>query len=246
MGEWFEEASFWQAFEHITFSPERIEQAETEVEQIIALTGISKGRVLDLCCGVGRHSICLAKRNLEVTGVDITASYIRTAKDRAKSASVEVEFVVDDMRNFQRPQNFDLVLSLFTSFGYLKTVEDDIHVLENMYVNLKEGGKLVIETINKNWLKEHFEPVTEEKLPDGTLYICKREALDDWKRIRNEWRLIKLGSTFSSEFEHNIYSGTEYEQMFLKVGFSSHSVYGNLGGNLPTKNDKRLVIVGVK
>ena len=72
MSEWFEDAAFWETFYPIMFPEERYEAAAEEVDNIVALTGVQEGRVLDLCCGPGRHTVELAKRGFQVTGVDRT------------------------------------------------------------------------------------------------------------------------------------------------------------------------------
>ena len=127
--------------------------APSEVEAALKLLGLKpKGRVLDLCCGPGRHSLELARRGFAVVGVDNTAGYIAEAKKRAKSEKLKVEFVKGDMRCFRRLGAFDAVINMFTAFGYFKNPRDDRRVLENIHRSLKPGGKLLMEMLGKEIL----------------------------------------------------------------------------------------------
>src|SRR5687767_12212087 len=118
MAEWFEDESFWEDFYPTMFGEERFEAATEQVEKILALTAFQGRDVLDLCCGPGRHSVLLAKRGFRVTAVDRTPFLLDKAKERGEADDAQVEWVLQDMRDFARPNSFDLVLNLFTSFGY--------------------------------------------------------------------------------------------------------------------------------
>jgi SAM-dependent methyltransferase len=138
--EWFDDDSFWISFYPFMFPDQKFIQAEELLGKVLKLSG-AKGRdVLDLCCGPGRFSIPLAKRKFRVTGVDRTAFLLDQAKRKAKTANVRIEWVQEDMRSFIRPESFDLVLSMFTSFGYFDDKDEDIQVLENIWTSHRLGG----------------------------------------------------------------------------------------------------------
>ena len=83
--EWFNDESFWiETYPHV-FPEQSFEAAHQEVEQILALANFSGDSVLDLCCGPGRHSIPLAERGMEVTGVDASSFLLTKAKQRAEA-----------------------------------------------------------------------------------------------------------------------------------------------------------------
>lgn len=150
---WYEQDNFWATFEPVLFTQQRITGAGEEVEQLVSLLDLQKPlSICDLCCGVGRHSLELARRGFEVTGVDRTPRYLGRARARAKDEGLNVEFVEADVRNFSRPEVFDVVVNLFTSFGYFEDARDDKKVLENVYKSLKSSGKLIVELRGKEAL----------------------------------------------------------------------------------------------
>ena len=83
---WHEKDEFWESY---PFSDKIIEHAGEEVEQLVELAGLEEGTdLLDLCCGVGRHSIEFAKRGYHVTGVDRTKQYLLKGKKRVEEKNI--------------------------------------------------------------------------------------------------------------------------------------------------------------
>lgn len=228
------------------FPNERFEQAEIEVDQILALARIEGGRVLDLACGPGRHAVELAKRGFQVSGVDRSAFLLAKARERAGTAGVEIEWIEEDMRSFQRPGVFDLAINMFTAFGYFDEKTEDVQVLKGLHDSLVPGGALVMDMGGKEWLARHFEATSSREAEDGSLVINRREIFDDWTRIRNEWILISSEGVKSFEFHHTIYSGQELRDRLEEAGFESIELYGDLEGNPYGIDAKRLVTVARK
>lgn len=103
MEEWFENERFWVDLYPFLFPEEKFQTAVEEIEKIIALTGFQGKRVLDLCCGPGRHTVVLAKKGYTVTAVDRSPFLLIKAQELAQAEGVSVEWVLEDMRNFVRP-----------------------------------------------------------------------------------------------------------------------------------------------
>jgi len=149
---WFEDGNFWVTTFPLMFSKARLENSANEVEKLITMLDIAPGsNILDLCCGVGRLSIEFAKHNFSVTGVDITKAYLNIAKKNAGKTS-KIKFIQSDMRAFSKPNSFDVIVNMFTSFGYFEDPKDDIKVLKNCFISLKPGGKIIIELLGKEIL----------------------------------------------------------------------------------------------
>ena len=246
MSEWFENEDFWTEMYPYMFPEERFESAPEEIDKILSLVEFSGTHILDLCCGPGRHATILAERGFSVTGVDATAFLLQKARARASEQKLDVEFVQEDMRHFVRSASYDLVLNMFTSFGYFDDKDEDLRVLSNIYESLRPGGILVMELMSKERLASVFAATSSEVHPDGTLIVQRREIFDDWTRIRNEWLLIRDEQVKSFKFHHTLYSGQELKDRLLRVGFSTTQLYGDLAGSAYGRSSKRLVALARK
>jgi SAM-dependent methyltransferase len=247
MKEWFEDERFWELTYPFIFTPDRMEKAEEEADEIIRLAGIPHGAVLDLCCGPGRTSIAMARRGFTVTGVDRTPMLLDTARSLAGLNGLDIEWVLEDMRDFIRPASFDLALSMYTSFGYFESHDDNLLVLRNLHDSLRPGGRLLLDTMGKEILASVFKPVTTEELEDGSLLIERHTIEHGWKRISNDWLIIRedrLEGRF--RFGHWIYSALEIEEMLMEAGFSFVAVHGDLEGSPYDDQACKLVVVAAR
>ncbi|HEV8595686.1 MAG TPA: class I SAM-dependent methyltransferase [Thermoplasmata archaeon] len=77
--------------------------------------------ILDLGCGTGNHALELARRDYEVTGLDLSASQLRVARGKARGSRAPVRFVRGDMARFDLHRRFDAGISMFGGFGYMLT-----------------------------------------------------------------------------------------------------------------------------
>ena len=227
--QWFENEAFWQTFYPYMFGERKMAAAPVEVERVLALSGVERGRVLDLCCGPARHSLILAQKGFEVTGVD--RSPFLLSKARAATAGAGVELVEADMRDFVRPAAFDLALSLFTSFGYLDTREEDLAVLRNVRASLKQGGVFVIDVTSKEYVASQRQTTHWEQLPGGGIQVSHYDVFPGWGRIRVQWLLIEGERARRFEFEHNVYSGHELAALLERAGFADVQIFGGLDGS---------------
>src|SRR5690242_6060044 len=141
--------------------------AEQEVQQVLTLLHPQDGAsILDLCCGYGRHSIPLARRGFQVRGVDISVTQIQHAREVAKKAQVPLDFRVADARKLDFQGAFDLVLTMFVSFGFFKEEHENKQVLQGVQRALKPGGRLLLDLWNREKEIREFRPITCEKIRD--------------------------------------------------------------------------------
>jgi SAM-dependent methyltransferase len=244
--EWFDNNAFWQELYPFMFREQRFTNAPVEIQKALSLTKPNGKNALDLCCGPGRCSIALAKAGLQVTGVDRTKFLLNKARARARKVKAKVEWVQMDMRDFIRPGAFNLVLSMFTSFGYFDNKREDLEVLKHILTSLKPGGVCLIDVIGKEWLAKAFQPTTSDILPDGTTLIQRHEIFDEWTRVQNEWTLVRKGRAKTFRFHHTIYSGQELRDRMEQIGFTDVKLFGNFDGDEYGPNAQRLIVVGYK
>ncbi len=245
MAAWYEDDGFWTTFYPAMYHDARWQVAGEEVEGVVGLLGLEPGaRVLDVCCGPGRHALALARQGLRVTGVDRTVPYLEIGRERAASEGLEVEFVQEDVRGFQREGAFDAAVSLYTSFGYFEDPAEDQRVLRNLCQSLRPGGKLLMDMSGKEVLARVFQKQSWLELEDGTLFLVERTLQGGWEQIENRWVLVRNGKRHEQRFTVRIYSGVELKAMMLAAGFDTVEVYGTLEGAPYDQNARRLVAVG--
>lgn len=246
MAQWFESDWFWEEWYDYIFPSARFDIADQEVEQVLALSGITTGSALDLCCGPGRHAIALAQRGFQVTGVDRAAFLLEKARDLAGEKKIKVEWVQADMLHFERANSYDLVVSLFHSFGYFEKKLDDLRVLQHIFASLKPGGIFVIDVNSKEWLAGNLCSALWSRQPDGSIVVEHHEVSQDWTRLKNEWIRVRGDRASTFVFDYTIYSGQELRDLLAKAGFQEICLYGSFAGDAYDRNASRLIAVARK
>jgi 2-polyprenyl-3-methyl-5-hydroxy-6-metoxy-1,4-benzoquinol methylase len=125
-------------------------------------------RILDIGCGTGRHSIELAKRGYSVTGIDLSESQLKRAKEKASEQNLQIVFQKHDARNPHFSNDFDLIIMLCEGgFSLMETDEMNFQILQNAVNALKQNGKLIFTTLNGLFplfhsVKDFFDSKTKE------------------------------------------------------------------------------------
>jgi len=113
------------------------------------ITFNKSGKILDIGCGTGRHSVELARRGYNVTGIDLSESMINKARSLARKENLKIDFLVKDARNFSFDEPFDLAIMLCEgAFPLMENDEMNFLILKNACSSLKSGGKLILTTLN--------------------------------------------------------------------------------------------------
>jgi 2-polyprenyl-3-methyl-5-hydroxy-6-metoxy-1,4-benzoquinol methylase len=244
--EWFEDEEFWRATFDQMFPPHRWEAAPEEVAQITALTGLASGRVLDLCCGPGRHSCAFARMGFAVTGVDRTPWLLELARQHADDRNLAIEFVEADMRDFDVGDGYDLVINLFTSFGYMADYEQNSRVLRRIRDCLRPGGQLVLDVRSRDGLARWFTPSTVAELVGGGYFIQARRVEENPHKLRTAWLYLRDGHYKEYELTHYLYSGAELRGLLEGAGFSSVKLFSDFAGTDYGVDSQRIVAVATK
>ncbi len=243
----------------------RLARAEDEAELLVKLFqahGVpSEAKIVDLCCGIGRHSVALAKRGYFVVGVDFSPKFLERAAKLAEEANVQkrVEFVLQDVRELQKfpKKDFAAAICLFTSFGYYSE-DEDRKLLACVRKLVKPGGIFVLDVHNREHLVQEFRPRNVAKLPR---YMVVEESTFNLEESRTHacWMFFLQSPSFGErgqegEKEGWIYAGKaqvsirlyslhELIRMFAEAGWRYCVAYGGLDMSPYTLGARRLVVV---
>lgn len=206
---------------------------KNDIDLLIKKTGLKPDdHVLDLCCGQGRHSLELAGRGYNyVTGVDRSRYLVRLARKRAKNLGLAITFSEGDARKFRLPESSrDCVFLMGNSFGYFEREEDDIAVLDSVKRVLKSKGKLVLDIVDGNWMRDHFETRSWEWI-DQNHFVCRERSLaTDGKRIvsREVITNAEMGVIADQFYAERLYTFEEISALLEKLGFTDIKNHGNV------------------
>ncbi len=207
------------------------------IEESLAV--VKGGRVLDLCCGIGRHALEMTRRGYEIVGLDLGLAMLARAAEEAEEQSVQITFVQADMRELGYEDEFDGIYCWNTSFGYF---DDDVNhvVLERVRRALKRGGQFLLDVTNRDYLARNA-PALSWFEGDGC--VCMDEMQFDWVTSRMRVKRTMLADDGRSrELEYNIrlYSLHELGKLLHDIGFRVVEVSGtphlpgvHLGGDSP-------------
>ena len=202
-----------------------------EVDYFTTILHQSPGdRILDLCCGQGRHSLELARRGFtRVKGLDRSHYLIQKARAQARREGLSVQFKEGDARKLPYPtDSFDTVLILGNSFGYFESTQDDLKVLTEVFRVLKPGGKIFIDVADGEYLRENFQPHSWEWISKKEFVLRERSLSKDRQRLisREIITHIENGVIADQFYAERLYSSTELISLLEKSGFSGITIHG--------------------
>lgn len=225
------------------------ERAPAECDFIVQALGLSEGaRVLDLCCGQGRHAVELARRGFSVVGADLSQYLLELARKAAGDAGVSVRFERCDMRALPWTDEFDAAINMFTSFGYFDSDEENEKVLRAVHKALHPGGRVVFD-LPSLW---HFLKM----IPSGQRRWSEREGcvvLEEYTwdvprgRLRMERTIIERnGSRRRKAFDLRQYSHPEMVGMLRRAGFEWERTFGGVDMSDFGADSARMLLVARK
>jgi ubiquinone/menaquinone biosynthesis C-methylase UbiE len=204
--------------------------------------------LLDLCCGPGRHLVAFRQAGFaQLTGLDLSEDLLCEARARLAAAGIEdVQLIRADMRSISTSGRYRTVVSLFTSFGYFETDEQDEQVLAAAYDALAAGGTLLLDTLNRGYVLTHLVPDETRHIAAKNIDI-RRSITDDGKRIEKETQVSQPGfpATITRE-SVRMYQQSEIETMLRRIGYVRTRFHGALDGRPFAEDSPRMVFVASK
>jgi SAM-dependent methyltransferase len=199
--------------------------ADAEISNMLAHLPIPPtGRVLDLCCGSGRHSRALARRGYEVVGVDLSPVLLELAQEQ--NVYPNLAFYQYDMRDIPFEAEFDIVVNLFTSFGYFSSDAENAKVVANMAKALKQGGEVVIDYLNPAYVKAHLVPQSTRET-NGLLIDERRWIEDGFVKKQITVRDVESAEPRQYMEQVRLYEAGEMRLMLERAGFGKIQMFGD-------------------
>lgn len=244
MAEWFREWFNTEEYLHV-YRKRNEKDANKLVELILNSVNLSNNsKVLDLACGTGRHSILFAQKGFKVTAVDLSENLLKVARQDAKEAKVNINFVQSDIRNFCISSKFDLVVNLFTSFGYFENDEQNFILFDIVKNSLVENGYFVLDYFNENFVRKNLVSKSQEIYKDEKI-TQEREIAGN--RVVKKIKIEKDGKEKNFMENVRMYSRKEIEKEIDKRDMKIKYLFGSSSGEaFDIEHSKRIIIIAQK
>lgn len=235
--DWFNTSQYLDVYKH-----RNEDDAEDHIKLILENILIKPGtKILDMACGAGRHAIILARKNFDVTAVDLSENLLKVAMQNAKNEKLPIYFIHSDIRNFNSEIKFDLVLNLFTSFGYFETDDENYSVLEKAYKLLNKNGFFVLDYFNSDYLKKNLIKSSKEIIGDEEIF---QQRKIEGSRVIKKIMIQKNGESKEYTESVRMYNYEELTEQLKKIGFDIYKTFGDfLGNKFDPQNSSRLILI---
>lgn len=239
MKEWYER-SFGEDYLVVYKHRNRLD-ASKQVEKLVDWLKLKPSElILDLCCGNGRHTMALTERGFRVVGVDLSEALLLDAVQKSKGMGIP--FIRGEMRNLPFvDRTFDVVVNLFTSFGYFEEDQENERVFQEMARVLNPNGRFLIDFLNRSAVEKNLVPrsereqegikIREERFIEGD-FVCKTIIVCDEGEERRYQERVKM------------YELDQMKQMMTKAGLTIDKVFGNFNGEAYHRDSERMILMG--
>ena len=247
---WFRE-SFNDDYRKLYASRDQA-QADTEVACVIeALQIDSSDRVLDLCCGFGRHLRALWRRGVDPVGIDLSLPLLHDAAATCAADSRDAPALVrGDMRQLPfagGDRGFSVVLNFFTSFGYFESDEDHRHAVEELARVLRPGGRFSMDLMNPGPTVSGLVASTERRV--GDLRVVEQRRYDaDRARIEKRTQVVSERPQEKREYFESVrlFGYDEMTELLRGADLTVSRALGDFTGESFSPQSPRMILLGIK
>lgn len=177
--------------------------------------------VLDVACGTGEHARLLAARGFVVDGLDLDPAFVRIAKQKHPAG----RFFEADMSDFQLSHRYDAVLCLFSSIGYLRTLDRVVGALTCFREHLAPNGVIVVEPWFAPGVLEHGRVARNTGEANGlrVTRVARVEVEGRLSRLHFDYEIADgTGTRRASEIhELGLFTTAELMEAFRNAGLDA-------------------------
>ena len=234
--EWFEDW-FNSEYYHLLYQNRSQNEANLFIKKIVQNLKLdAEATVLDLGCGKGRHALKMSSFFKSVHGLDLSENNIKTANSYKKD---NMKFFIGDMRNFNHTTSYDYIFNLFTSFGYFNTIEENLDVLKCIHRQLKNNGHLLVDFLNPEVIRNNKFNAEEKRIND-VYFKIEKDISGNF--IEKKIQIKDGNKQFHFKEKVQLFDINDFEEMFMKTGFTIHSTFGNYALENYHTNSERLIL----
>lgn len=189
-------------------------------------------RVLDLCCGAGRHCLIWAERlgaNAQIVGLDLSPNLLADAREAGCDAGLNLRIMRGNMSVLPcRSGAFGMVLNLFTSFGYFEDDADNERVFAEIARVLRPGGYFFFDHIHPPRLRSTLVPESRRVTPSGVEAVERRKIDETTSRVTKQIELrSENGETKRLHESVRFYSTEELVEIGGRNGLTLSESFGD-------------------
>lgn len=226
--EWFNHPLYLRVYSHRDEA-----EARTCLEAIVHKTGLenltpSDIRVMDIACGAGRHALEFARLGFTTTANDLSPFLLECTRSQAARENISIECTRQDMRHISVENTYDLVVQLFSSFGYFKTKKEDLQVLRNVHRALKKDGRYILDLINPVYLKKNLNPSSSRTIDDLIVSEQRRIEAD---RVIKQITIRSPDDSVTFEESVRLYRIEIIGDLLASAGFEIKEIFGDYEGS---------------
>lgn len=211
-------------------------------------------RILDVGCGTGRHSIELTGRGYKITGIDLSISMLRQAREKAKALKLEIDFQQHDARNLPFNKDFDVAIMVCEGgFPLMETDEMNFEILKNVSKSLKDKCWFIFTTLNGLFPLFHSVEkfMTDNSQNDNATYRSNTFDLMTFRDHNITEITDDSGNTKTLDCNERYYVPSEITWLLKSLGFEKIEIFGaRLGAfsreNQLTTEDFEMLVIAQK
>jgi len=223
---------------HILYKDRDYTEAQNFMDNLTNYLNLPEhGKILDLACGKGRHSVYLNSLGYNVTGADLSEQSIAHAQQFENET---LRFKVHDMST-PFPDTFDAVFNLFTSFGYFEDEACNLKTIASIKKELNAFGFGVIDFMNTNYIIKNLIP-ENVKTVDGIDFHQKRSVKEGY--IIKDISFKVDGEHFEFQERVKAFTLQDFESLFAKAGVHLLDVFGDYKlRKYHTETSERMIMI---
>ncbi len=237
--DWFNSPYYHQLYAH----RDEQEAANFIDKLVMHLQPAKAAKMLDVACGKGRHSMQLASKGFDVTGIDLSSESIAEA---LKSEGEYLHFYEHDMRLPFWINYFDIAFNFFTSFGYFKTQREHDNAIRSIVTSIKYEGIFVMDFLNVQFASNKEVAETQQQIGSTTYTINKwSDDTHFYKKIIVEDVALAKPMQYTEKVAK--FTLATFEKMFRKQGLEIKEVFGDYNfGKYDSTTSPRLIMIAQK